>query len=73
MITAARLDKIPFLVHGFGDRALSAAGIRRAVPGIPLRPVALRQVHSDTVHFVAGSRGSASGATPWRPGHPGCS
>jgi YfiH family protein len=64
MITAARLDKIPFLVHGFGDRALSAAGIKRAYPGISLRPIALRQVHSDTVHFVGrvprqGLRGDA--------------
>ncbi len=52
MITIARLERVPFLAHGFGDRDLSAAGLRRAFAGLSLRPIGLRQVHSDAVHFV---------------------
>lgn len=52
MITIARLERIPFLVHGFGDSRLTAAGLRRAFARDGLRPVVLRQVHSATVRFV---------------------
>jgi len=52
MITLARFEEIPFLVHGFGDSALSVSGLKRLVSRSSLRPVVLRQVHSDTVHFV---------------------
>jgi len=52
MITIARLEKIPFLVHGFGDSASSAAGLSEVLSRNSLRPIVLRQVHSDTVHFV---------------------
>lgn len=52
MITLARLERVPGLVHGFGDASLSAAGLRRAFPGRALRPVSLLQVHSDTVRFL---------------------
>jgi purine-nucleoside/S-methyl-5'-thioadenosine phosphorylase / adenosine deaminase len=55
MITIARFDKIPFLVHGFGDSALSVSGLKRLFPRSALRAVALHQVHSDTVHFVDGA------------------
>ena len=52
MVTVPRFEKIPFLVHGFGDRASSAAAIRRAFPDLSFRSVGLRQVHSDTLRFV---------------------
>jgi hypothetical protein len=52
MITSPRLAEIPFLVHGFGDSALSVSSLQRLLSRSSLRPVALRQVHSDTVHFV---------------------
>jgi len=52
MITIPRLDKLAFLVHGFGDGALSAAGLKRLAARSSLRPVFLRQFHSDTVRFA---------------------
>ncbi len=53
MMTIARLEKIPFLVHGFGDGGSSLAGLRRALSLDSFRLVALRQVHSDSARFVA--------------------
>jgi hypothetical protein len=52
MITLPRFDRIPFLVHGFGDRALTAADLRSGEPWRHFHAVSLRQVHSDTVHVV---------------------
>ncbi|OGD19683.1 MAG: hypothetical protein A2W03_06955 [Candidatus Aminicenantes bacterium RBG_16_63_16] len=52
MITIPRLDTMAFLVHGFGDGALSATGLRRLAARSSLRPVILRQVHSDIVRFA---------------------
>lgn len=52
MITIPRFDQIPFLVHGFGDGALTAAELRSAEGWRSFHSVFLRQVHSDVVHFV---------------------
>jgi YfiH family protein len=52
MITIPRFDQIPFLAHGFGDRALTAADLRNDERWRSFHPVLLRQVHSDIVHFV---------------------
>ena len=53
-LTIPRLAGIPGLVHGFGDAGWSEADFLAFAASKGFRPVIMRQVHSDTVHRLAG-------------------
>jgi YfiH family protein len=48
--TVPRLARIAGLVHGFGGAGWSEADFLAFAASLDLRPVIMRQVHSDTVH-----------------------
>ena len=52
IITIPRLDRIPFLRHGFGSRALQPREFKKGAPRRGFRPLFLKQIHSDIVHFI---------------------
>jgi YfiH family protein len=52
MLTIPRFDEIGFLAHGFGDGALTVAGLEGGGRRRSFHIVLLRQVHSDIVHFL---------------------
>jgi YfiH family protein len=52
MITIPRLERIPFLRHGFGDRAWRETEFKRSMAGEGFHPLFLKQIHSDIVHFI---------------------
>jgi YfiH family protein len=57
-LRAPRLEKIPWLVHGFGTGAWREEDFGRAEGLKELRLVIMRQVHSDIVHRVEALPGS---------------
>ncbi len=57
-LTIPRLEKIPFLVHGFGTIQWGENDFKMNPGWRNFRLVALEQVHSDIVHFVDKDTGS---------------
>jgi YfiH family protein len=53
-LTTPRLAGISWLVHGFGDAGWSEAGFMEFAASRGLRPVIMRQLHSETVHRLDG-------------------
>lgn len=49
-VTVAKLDPVAGLVHGFGDARWSEADFMAFAEGRGMRPVIMRQLHSDIVH-----------------------
>jgi YfiH family protein len=52
MLTIPRFDQVPSLVHGFGDGALTTAGLKDLARRGSFHMIVLRQVHSDIVRFL---------------------
>jgi YfiH family protein len=52
LIRLRRFERLPFLEHGFGDSSWRVRDLRRLAEKLGLRPVLLKQVHSDVVHFL---------------------
>jgi YfiH family protein len=62
VITIPRFDSIPFLRHGFGNRSWQVNDFKKSGKWDGFHPLFLKQVHSDTVHFIDGMpRQSLSG------------
>jgi len=53
--TVPQLEKIPFLVHGFGTRNLTERDILEKPEWKDFFLVSLKQVHSDTIHLIEAS------------------
>jgi purine-nucleoside/S-methyl-5'-thioadenosine phosphorylase / adenosine deaminase len=51
-LTEPRLERIPWLIHGFGTAAWTEADLRSVGAWKGFRPVILDQVHSDIIHCV---------------------
>ncbi len=51
-LTIPRLERIPFLVHGFGTRNWAEEDIRKKLEWRGFRLISLAQIHSDVVHIV---------------------
>lgn len=49
-LTVPKLDPVPGLVHGFGDARWSEADFLAFAAARGMRPVIMRQLHSDVVH-----------------------
>ena len=49
-LTVPRLEKMGWLVHGFGNAGWSEAGFLDFASSKGLRPVIMRQVHSNVIH-----------------------
>jgi len=47
-----RLERLPFLRHGFGDSSWKNKDLRLLAERLGFQLILLRQVHSDTVHFI---------------------
>ena len=54
VITVPRLERIPFLRHGFGDFSWGEEDLRRLADRQGFRPLFLKQVHSAVVRFIDG-------------------
>lgn len=52
VVTVPRLERIPFLRHGFGNRNRQEKDFKRGGEWAGFRPLFLKQVHSDIVHFI---------------------
>jgi len=52
IITVPRLERLPFLRHGFGDSLWKNKDLRLLAERQRFQLILLRQVHSDTVHFI---------------------
>ncbi|MFZ2054610.1 MAG: peptidoglycan editing factor PgeF [Candidatus Aminicenantales bacterium] len=52
IITIPQLERIPFLRHGFGNRSWRETDFKRSGEWEGFRPLFLKQVHSDVVHFI---------------------
>ena len=52
VVTIPRLERIPFLRHGFGDFSWGEKDLRQLAKGLGFRSLFLNQVHSDVVHFI---------------------
>lgn len=52
VLTLPRLEQIPFLQHGFGNIVWKAQDFERSGQWAGFRPLFLKQVHSDVVHFI---------------------
>jgi len=52
VIKVPRLARIPFLRHGFGDLAWGEKDLRKLADRLDFKPLFLKQVHSDVVHFI---------------------
>jgi len=50
--TVPQLQKIPFLIHGFGTRALTESAMEKKPEWKDFTLVSLRQVHSDSIHHL---------------------
>ncbi len=50
--TMPQLQKIPFLIHGFGTRAMTESAVRKNPEWKDFTLVSLRQVHSDSIHQI---------------------
>jgi len=53
VIKVPQLARIPFLWHGFGDLSWGEKDLRQLAERLGFRPLFLKQVHSDVVHFIA--------------------
>jgi YfiH family protein len=51
-IQLSRLERLPFLRHGFGDSSWRVRDLQRLAEKLGFRPVLLKQVHSDVVLFL---------------------
>lgn len=51
-IQLKRLERLSFIRHGFGDSSWRGKDLRRLAEKLGFRPVLLKQVHSDVVHFI---------------------
>jgi YfiH family protein len=65
MITVPRLERIPFVRHGFGDLTWGERDLRQLADRLGFKPLFLNQVHSDVVQFIdqvpqRGLRGDAA-------------
>src|SRR4030042_4446310 len=47
-----QLERIPFLRHGFGYLAWGEKDLRKLADRLDFKPLFLKQVHSDVVHFI---------------------
>lgn len=47
-----QLQKIPFLIHGFGTSALTESAMEKNPEWKDFALVSLRQVHSDSIHYL---------------------
>ncbi|MBN2408381.1 MAG: peptidoglycan editing factor PgeF [Candidatus Aminicenantes bacterium] len=54
VITIPRLERVPFLKHGFGNRHWRDRDFKRSGDWDGFHPVFLKQIHSDIVHFIDG-------------------
>ncbi len=54
VLTIPGWEKIPFLVHGFGNRNWKYSDFRRNPVLRKFKPIFLRQIHSDIAHIVRG-------------------
>ncbi len=52
VITIPRLEHIPFLRHGFGNRNWQERDFKKSGEWGGFHPLLLKQVHSDIVHFI---------------------
>jgi len=52
VIKVPRLERIPFLRHGFGDLTWGEKDLRQLAERLGFKPLFLKQVHSDVVHFI---------------------
>jgi YfiH family protein len=52
-LTVPRLDRIPWLVHGFGTRHGKLKDLKKQPGWKDFKTVLLKQTHSDRVHFLA--------------------
>jgi YfiH family protein len=52
VLTIPRLDRIPFIRHGFGDLSWGEKDLRRLADRLGFKPLFLNQVHSDVVQFI---------------------
>lgn len=50
--TVARLERIPYLIHGFGTGKWKESDIREKLKGKDFRLLYLNQIHSKIVHFI---------------------
>jgi len=50
--TVPQLQKIPFLIHGFGTRALTESVLEKKPELKNFTLVSLKQVHSDSIHYL---------------------
>jgi len=51
-LTMPRLNKIPYLVHGFGTAGWKESDFKRKKQGENFKLVFLKQIHSDRIHFI---------------------
>lgn len=51
-LTDERLARVPGLIHGFGRKDFTEAGLRAFARESHFRPVMLDQIHSDVVHII---------------------
>ena len=51
-LTVPRLNRIPWLIHGFGTRHWKLAGFRKSPGWENFTTVWLKQIHTDRVHFI---------------------
>jgi len=54
LLTIPRLEKIPYLVHGFGTEEWTDEDFRRKSEWASFRRIYLDQVHSDIIRFIDG-------------------
>jgi len=52
LIKVPQLERIPFLRHRFGDSSWREKDLRQLAERLGSRPLFLKQVHSDVVHFI---------------------
>jgi YfiH family protein len=52
LLNVPRLEEIPWLRHGFGDATLEECHFRKNKEWANFKPLFLKQVHSDVVHFI---------------------
>ena len=51
-LTVPALDRIPWLIHGFGTRAWTLAGFRKTAGWKDFEIVWLKQIHTDRIHVI---------------------
>lgn len=51
-LTVPALDRVPWLIHGFGTREWTLAGFRKRAGWEIFDIVWLKQIHTDRIHFI---------------------